>query len=636
MDPLIPAGESKMESRIERWWAATWWGAARLAYRFSPRLTAASLEIDGGSLHARAIPCLFSSDLRQIDPTLNDDLLELYGRSNAVLENHFAFFHRSQKFEAAINWDPPESPAWRKELHAFDYALDVALTYRISCEDAYARHLRYLVAHWIASNPPARGAGWLPGTVARRVRNWILAADLARADWERDREFLSIVSKSLALQTSFLLRHATALSPAAETLEGSRALLLASRFFEGGKASEMRASALGLLLEEFDARLRLCGRYVESSPAAQLHLATTLMEWLLFDAETLEPSLEGTLRQSLLSIENMLLPGGALPLFGPSGRACEDELADLAGLAAVRLHEASWKTLAGNFRILPYMLLGEPGKSSFARLSGAPCKAESYFEPRSEFHRLSGSDSSALIVTAHCPTLPEDHRDFLSFELSVQGHRVVVDSGGYTPEDDEYFSSARAHNILLIDGQPPVNAELPSLPANPWISQPGYVRLKLADQGFASRGLKHERGWFCLDGRVWVVLDKLEGHGSHHCVSLVHFYPTFEIQLREPKALARSRACQVTLIPLGQHDAKMSVSRGDHAEYPGWYSPEFGIKYLSSVLAIEWTHVELPWTGGFLIVPGADAEFRPRDTTPGRSEIAFELAGKAYTLHLEQ
>ena len=132
------------------------------------------LGIAAAGFEPAPTPHFFSTDVRQISPTLNDDLLELYGRAGQVLANRFAFFNSPQAFDEGIDWEPPQTPSWRAELHACDYAFDLACTFRISGEEVYARQLRYLIAHWIASNPPGSRHRLATAGLARRMRNWML------------------------------------------------------------------------------------------------------------------------------------------------------------------------------------------------------------------------------------------------------------------------------------------------------------------------------------------------------------------------------------------------------------------------------------------------------------------------------
>ena len=103
-----------------------------------------------------------------------------------------------------------------------------------------------------------------------------------------------------------------------------------------------------------------------------------------------------------------------------------------------------------------------------------------------------------------------------------------------------------------------------------------------------------------MGGNAWLIVDWLDGQGVLHFTSLLHFYPTFEVVAGGDRALVRSRACRFAVIPVGSTEPRASVSRGDHPQFPGWFSPEFGVKFPVAVLALNWTGLELPWIGGAL------------------------------------
>jgi hypothetical protein len=620
-----------LERQFIRWRAGAKRGAARWAFRAFPRLAGSALEVAAAGFEPAPIPYFFSPDVRQIAPTLNDDLLELYGRAGQVLANRFAFFNSPQAFEEGINWEPPQSASWRAELHACDHVLELACTFRISREEDYARQLRYLIAHWIASNPPASGTGWQPHVLARRLRNWMLSADFARSDWERDVEFGNLVAKSVALQGAFLLNQLESLDSPAARLDASLALLCASRYFVGNKAREARQLGFDLLAGE------LAASGAEPWPHARLAKAQALMEWNLLSAPGADSTfLARELLAALGELESVLMPDGSLPLLGPEARLNQDGLADLAALAAVRLESPAWKSLAGQFGILPYLYLGETGKMRFGSLEEIAWTPQDHVNAAGEIFRMVGPRNSALAIAAHLPTSAEEHQDFMNYELTLNNHRVVVDSGGFAPDESEYFPRARAHNLLLVDGCEPrwQSAEGSANVDFQEISH-GCVRLRMVDPGFEFLGIQHERAWFRLEDNAWLILDWLEGRGVRRCTSLIHFYPTFEIVAGVDRALVRSRAFSFAVIPLGSAKPQASVSRGDHPQFPGWFSPEFGVKFPTAVLALDWTGVELPWLGGALIASRADEPFRQVEIIPGQGGARFEFSGKTYDLQMK-
>src|SRR5208282_2125656 len=119
------------------------------------------------------------------------------------------------------------------------------------------------------------------------------------------------------------------------------------------------------------------------------------------------------------------------------------------------------------------------------------------------------------------------------------------------------------------------------------------------------------------------------------CTSLIHFYPTLEIVHGVDRALARSRARSFAVIPMGSATPLTSVSRGDHPQFPGWFSPGFGVKFASAVLALDCIGVELPWVGGALITSSTDEPFRQVEAAPEQARVRLEFSGKTYDLHVK-
>ncbi len=603
--------------------------------------------MQAAGLESPSIPHFFSRDLHEISPALNEDLLDLYGRSEQVLANRFAFLNHTEALDAGFNWELHESPGspalagWRRELHAFDYAFDLALTYRISRESRYAVHLRYLIAHWIAENPPGLTTGWELRPLARRVRNWILSADLARDEWEHDSAFLSVFQSSLALQCAFLERHAASARSLEAALDCARALHLAAKFFNGPRAEELRAKGRAIIQEAAGMDSREDGPS-GLSPVAALREAEALIEILVFHSPG-EGQASASLAQAalriLVALEGVLLPDGTLPLFGSSASSAAGPLTDLFALGAVLLDEAAWKKLAGGFGIVPYMLLGEEGKAHFERLGPQTREPESRAVAELGLYRLSGAADSAMIINCVRSLLPGAHEDYASYELGLNGHRVVVDSGAYSPDGeswDKYFQTARAHNVLLVNGclpQPGID-HFPSLMPEDLKSEEGQRGLRLPVASCDRTRVKSQRVFFCLEGRAWVVLDLVWGEGRPRLQNLLHFYPPFEAEAREDCAVLRSRSQNVTVIPLGPSRVRIQSARGVHSEIPGFYAPDFGVKFAAATLSLEILDSPLPWLGGYLIVPGATPDFQPGEVNPATGTVSFELSERKYFLRV--
>lgn len=619
---MVASDLSGWERYLDEWRASAKRHAVRWFFHAFPDFSRPALEMAAAEFRPAPMPHFFATDVRQIPPALNDDLLELFGRAGQILQNRFAFYNSPVDFKYGIEWERVPSPSWRAELHACDYVLDLACTLRISGEDKYARHLRYLVAHWIAWNPPAQGSGWELPALARRLRNWMLAADLAREDWQRDAEFSNLVGKSLALQAAYLLSQVDSLPSPGAALPAARALLCASRFFHGSKAREAHRAGWELLVGSGrdGAQMR--------SPQEWLARAEALLEWNIlsqYDEEflTLLPESQNALDH----LERLLSAAGTMSLLGTGARLAADELSDVAALAAVTLQSPAWKFLAGKFGILPYLSLGESGKAQFESLPDIDWVPRTDAPVGGEFLRLAGSQQSTVLISARPPANHHDHHDFASYELFINNSRVIVDSGGYSPEEQRYFPGARAHNVLLLDDhEPRWHADHPAgvVTGDHW--------LRISSPGLASQGVQHERLWLWLPSDSWLIVDRLDGLPVRRCTSLMHFYPTYELHPVNDRFVARSRACEFAVIPVGASKPSGRVLGGDDPQFPGWFSPEYGVKFPSAVLALEWERIQPPWVGGVVIAsePGG---------LPVSADLAFldglwrlEFCGQAFEL----
>ncbi|MBI4165079.1 MAG: heparinase II/III family protein [Acidobacteria bacterium] len=642
----------RVESALRRELASLGEAARRAAFARLPRLASAMLTMEARGLGAPSVPHFFARDLVRISPTLSDDLLELYGRSEQVLANRFGFFGETEEFDAEIAWEPRRGRAWQVELHSFDYALDLALTFRISGDERYARHLRYLLAAWIASNPPGRAVGWTPLALARRIRNWVLAADLSRDSFQADTDFPRLFGSSLAQQVAYLAWQASWLEDRRARLVTSRALLLASRTFSSGRGVEVGQTAHALLAEAFDDGFESFPDHPQ--PLRQFELAAACCDHVLFgDADDGTNWAREQLQGALESLEGMLHPDGTVAMFGHEPLPSAEALTTLFALGAAELGVPQWKDLAGGeFGILPYMILGESGRCRFDELPHESWHADTRLHSESGICRLGDGNSSAMLICALPRNSPHDHRDLFSFELTVYGQRTVVDSGIYRPAvgaDQEDLAAARGHNVLLVDGSLPKTDSGSGIQSRPvdesdkvqglWLKLGRDVRPEELSPP-ESRGrppgprgsIEHQRGCFLVEGRFWVVLDRLAGSGVHRVESLIHFYPAFSLEVVGRMVVAKSGAVAVRVQPLSCGDANNPSVAKCRTEAPGWYSPAPGTRYPSQISVFEWDQAALPCVLGYVIGNKPDDLTNAQVCVASTGEILLDLDGMGYAL----
>jgi hypothetical protein len=608
--------------------------------RSLPDLEAALLLRKANALGRARIPAIFAPELRPLDASLNDGLLDLLARTERVVQNRFVFFNQPQTFAQHIQWEGTESSRWHAELHSFDFALDLGMARRIFGEKHYAQHLRYLIADWIASNPPFEGPGWAPGTLSRRVRNWILAADLARSDWEADAQFFDVASQSLALQALFLNRQANQLSDPSEQAAAAVALLLAARAFESSRADSLSGTSLRLITMASEDPTDAGRAFQQADPARRLLKARAMVEYLLFDHSAHEENSAQVRRgaeAALARVEQVLLPDGRLSLLGSSGLPSCQLLDDTLALAAALLGAGWCKTIAPDLGIFPYLVLGEEGKQRFYAIPSCCWKPEDVCKSSSEFLRLVGPDASAAIILAEPNTNRTAQQDFLSYELILHGQPVIVGaSRASDPAKPGKGSLPLAHNVLLLEGEAPFasSARCSSVSAR-LFSDAGSRGLAVSGGEFARRQIAHGRVWLPLQDGSWLICDRLEGRPGGRLKSLLHFYPAFELALEGSVVLARSHSLNLSVIPIGSPPDRIVTGRGDHPLLPSWYSPAGGVKYAAGAIAIEWEFNGGSWLGGYLITPQASPRPRALWFEPGQDYLLLEIAGQAYRLPLK-
>jgi uncharacterized heparinase superfamily protein len=174
------------------------------------------------------------------------------------------------------------------------------------------------------------------------------------------------------------------------------------------------------------------------------------------------------------------------------------------------------------------------------------------------------------------------HGDIFSFELSLEGHRVIVDTGVFGYEADElrsYCRSTRAHNTVEVEGQDQCEFWAAFRVARR--GRPRDVVWSELDDGFSLEGWhdgyerlagrpRHQRRFRWHDAGVLLVRDVVTARRPVAVCSRLHLHPDCELVSLEGR-IARVRhpggACTIAFNGPGE----LSVERSS-------YCPEFGVE----------------------------------------------------------
>ena len=337
----------------------------------------------------------------------------------------FTFLNSTQDLNE-VGWDAPQlEHLWRYNLHYFDdLAADSA--------EARREHHERLMARWIRENPGPRGTGWEPYPTSLRIVNWIkwaLREERVDVDWQR----------SLFTQAAWLRRRLEYHLLGNHLFVNAKALLFAGVYCTGSQADEWRRCAQRILFAQLSEQILPDGGQFERTPMYHalaledvLDLVNLLQAYAARDAQ--DDELLRQLRQRIPGmlrwLQLMSHPDGTLGMFNDAAEGIAPPAAELLRYAAELGFEAPQPRR-------------QPGIWAL-RDSG--------------YYQVVAGPATAILDVA--PIGPDylpghAHADTLSFELSLNAARVVVNGGTScygTGERRQFERATASHSTVEVGG----------------------------------------------------------------------------------------------------------------------------------------------------------------------------------------
>jgi uncharacterized heparinase superfamily protein len=482
----------------------------------------------------------------------------------------FSFLNVPAHVSAVLGeWDGVEvGKLWRYNLHYFDY---------LHWPSFDPETKQALINDWINSCPPGMPDAWEPYPLSLRVVNWIKywLSGVPPTQDQLDSAASQLAWLSQDLEYHLLANH---------LLKNGKALLFGGLYFEGPEARSWLDKGLEILLAEADEQVLPDGGHFERSP---MYHCIVLEDYLdavnlaraspgLVPASAVE-KLAATARRGAGFLQAITAGDGRIPLFNDAAFGITPEPDQILEYARRVLGEGA-------------LSAPEPG----ARRISLPDTG--YFGYRR------GGDS--LIVD--CGPVGPDyqpghaHCDTLSYELCVDGQRVVVDAGVYGYEADDrrhYARRTSSHNTVEVDGAEqseiwaafrvarrarPLEAVL-----SDW--EGGVLTFRGAHDGYRrlpGRPIHSRQVRMDPAAGAWEIRDTIAGSGKarHRVVSSVHL--GFDISVR-PEATSGVQAFLLRHNISGLQ-LRLSVICGSPARVEdGYHFPEFGLCRDNKVIVIE-------------------------------------------------
>ena len=471
------------------------------------------------------------------------------------------FLNEERDISAAANWNSSSlSKLWLYNLHYF---------YDLNAEGAEIRTVwhRALMSRWIKENPPGQGIGWEPYPLSLRIVNWIKWARAGNALDEGARY-------SLAVQVRFLTRRLERHLLGNHLFSNAKALIFAGCYFEGEEAEDWLKLGMSILSREIPEQILADGGHFERST---MYHALAYEDML--DLVNLAQAYPGTIftRQA-------------------SGREWQERVGRMGAWLRAMCHPdgeiAFFNDAAVGIAPVPNTLF------SYAERLGAPILHPNgrvvQLNP-SGYIRVSLGQVVAMIDAASIGPdyLPgHAHADTLSFELSLHGQRVMVNSGtsryGDGPER-EWERSTAAHNTITINNEnssevwdgfrvgrraSPSTVEIYECRDKVLInvSHDGYKRL-------AGKNVHHRR-WQLSSSSI-LIEDRILGR-FQQAVARFYLHPAIKT-----KSLLATSGIQL-ILPEGQV-VEITAEGGRLRVEDACWHPQFGLSIKNQCLTVDFT-----------------------------------------------
>lgn len=434
-----------------------------------------------------------------------------YPRLQQPDKAEFRFLDYSRPVEEdPVNWLPREvERVWRYNLHYFEY-----LDWETFTPELKSR----LINDWIANNPMGSEDAWEPCTVSIRIVCWMkyfATLESVPLHWQR----------SVFNQARYLTKNIEHEILANHYFKNGKALLSAGVYFDGPEGRRFFRKGMDIVEAELHEQFLADGGHYERTlmyHSIMLEDLVDIVNMTRAQAELFTADFRQLARTKACDaaryLEDLLGADGRIPLF----------------------NDAAWGIAPEPEELLTYA----ERVAGYERAPRPPVPIEINKSSCGYFGYHHGGDSLIIDCGAGAPDYQpgHTHADLLSYEMCLDGQRLIVDSGTYTYAEDErraWLRSVAAHNTVEVDGHDQFQfwgrfrVGRRARPLNPRIESfdKQGMRFRGAHTGYRRLPQKvtHER---CFDveftGR-WAVKDQLTGTGNCTARSYIHFAPGVEL-----------------------------------------------------------------------------------------------------------
>jgi hypothetical protein len=485
-----------------------------------------------------------------------------------------------QRLGQPIQWDvnPLGALEWGHFLHRHHFLRELVKALAETGDGSYATALADIVSHWIRLHPVpvgsngGAGPSWETLSVAWRLREWLWIAGIA---WPSP----AFPSETKALMLCSIWEHARSLMdhqghPNNWLIVESAALALVGTCFPQFKESaSWRSTGIERLLTEVRRQFFEDGVHFEISPlyhAICLHVVLEVRQAAEARGELLPEELHRLPEKGAEYLAALCRPDFSWPSLNDSSGADSDytplmrklgEVYSSPDLAWIGSRGRAGTQPATNFRVFPR--------------AGIACMRSGH-----------AKDANHLVFRAGPPGASHTHGDSLSLDVTGLGCPRLVDPGitAYAPGVmSEHYRSARAHNMMLVNGRGPDRSRLSFAegiaPARDSLYWTTDRDLDIVTGICRGPWYDAEADWTVCRTVVfvkpdyWLVRDVILGQGELEATTCWQFFPGFvDVDIETYRATCvDARGPRFEMIPVhGFHNVELEIHTGSLRPARGW------------------------------------------------------------------
>lgn len=491
----------------------------------------------------------------------NDNVKKAIKIADDVSDNIFLFdmpwdMERTEeptRFDGDIDWYLKKNGdnEYLFQMNRMRYVISLAQAYRLTGDEKYVKTFVRIMTDWITRvKCPYRSGDhpWRSLEVGIRGEYWTKAMRILKGSPLMSGDFIDMYNESLNEHAVMLMQ----CHDGHKKLSNWGVIQDHGLFAIGIELNnrEYIETALERLYTESRLQIMRDGMHWEVSSMYHNEVLSCFIDVILRARENGIPLKKDFLDSvHKMATVNMywVKPNHRQPLFGDSDYT---DIRDILSLTALVFRDPKLKAVA--FERLDYesvWLVGEEGVKAYDAIRAESCECSGLQIDGTYIMRENRSEKSNYLIFHNGYTGGgHAHEDKLSFELTVKGKDMLVDTGRYTyvwGKDRKYLKSYKAHNTVSVDSRHFVKAygwgfsKLAKNIKQQIIKDESFEFVSGTHLGYDSAlfGVVVTRKILWIKPDIYVIIDEFNGHGLHRYTEHFNFAPDTTIAVENGNEL---------------------------------------------------------------------------------------------------